>query len=155
MFSYVLNMDWRPDHSSLVALVRPFLNMDILLYTLRCGRHSFHIVLKVSDGFLPRVTVSAHKNPITAHRSFLVHTELGAAMLALLRRHYNCSVKVESISQSRREFVLLPALKINSAANTARFKINHCGKFLAPLDMTLCETKTRMLLHDHYFKTLN
>jgi hypothetical protein len=40
------------------------------------------------------------------------------------------AAKAKIISQSRKEFVLLPARKIDSAANETSFKINHCGNFL-------------------------
>jgi hypothetical protein len=46
-----------------------------------------------------------------------------------------------SISQSRMEFMLLPACYISSAANTTNFKINHCRKFLTHL----CITKTKQM----------
>jgi hypothetical protein len=79
---------------------------------------------------------SVHRNHSTVHCSSLVHTESRAAMLTLLWWCYNWLVKVESISQSHREFVLLPACKISSAANTASLKINHCGNFLIYLRLS-------------------
>jgi hypothetical protein len=48
-------------------------------------------------------------------------------MLTLLQ-HYNWLVKVQSISQSHREFMFLPTCKTNSAANTT-FQRNHCRNF--------------------------
>jgi hypothetical protein len=76
-------------------------------------KHCFHTVLKVYNGFLPLV----HLQPIKiVSLLFFGATESGAAMLTLLQ-HYNWPVKVESISQSFREFVLLCACKISSQHN--------------------------------------
>jgi hypothetical protein len=81
-------------------------------------------------------TPSAHRNHTTAHCASSVCTERRVAMLTLLWWHYNWPLKVESISQSHREFVLLPACKISIAANTSSLKINHCGNFLTYLHLS-------------------
>jgi hypothetical protein len=56
----------------------------------------------------------------------LLYKESGAAILTLLWWHYNWPVKVKSISQFHREFMLLPVHKISSAANTTSFRVNYC-----------------------------
>jgi hypothetical protein len=78
-------------------------------------------------------TPPAHKKRITACCSSLLHKECGAVMLNLPRWPYNWPIKVESISQSRRAFMLSPARKRISAANTTGFKLNHCRIFLTYL----------------------
>jgi hypothetical protein len=78
-------------------------------------------------------TISAHKNRISAHFSSLVNTENRAAIFTLLRGQYNWPIKIESISQSCRESVLLAACKVKNAATRTRIKINHCKDFLTLL----------------------
>jgi hypothetical protein len=55
--------------------------------------------------------------------------ESGVAKITLLQRHYNWPFKIESNSKSHRDFVLLPAHRICSAAKTTNFKINIVGTF--------------------------
>jgi hypothetical protein len=87
-------------------------------------------------------TLSAYKNHITAHASSLAHMGSGVAMLILLQWSYNWSVKVESISQSQREFVLLLACKVSSLANTTSFTINRWTNLLTHLDICIAHSAT-------------
>jgi hypothetical protein len=63
----------------------------------------------------------------------LLPKECGAFMTTLLDTPYNWPIKVESISQSRRKFMLPPARKLPSAANATSINLIHCGHFLSCL----------------------
>jgi hypothetical protein len=71
--------------------------------------------------------------------------ESRAAMLTLLRQHYNWLVKVETVLQSFREFMLLPVCKISSATYTTSFDINHCGNYLPYVCMSICKREMHLL----------
>jgi hypothetical protein len=123
MLSSVVDMYRRPDQRNLCA---PFLNMVIHSYTLSCGRKLYPYSTESLRCISVPGALLAHKIRIIALSSSLMQTEMRAAMFSLLLRRYNRLVNVEIITQSRKEFVLLPARGISSAASTAGFKINHC-----------------------------
>jgi hypothetical protein len=71
----------------------------IHLNTLRCGKALFPYCAGSLEWISVPGTLSAHKNLFTACHSSLMHTESGAAMLIMLRRHYNWLIKDEGFSQ--------------------------------------------------------
>jgi hypothetical protein len=127
VFPSAVDVDGCPDPSS-VTLVRRCLNMVIHSHTRHCSKALFpHFTESLQWIFAPG-TSSAHKNCITAHCCSLMLRKRSSHVNYAIT--LNWSVKVESISHSCREFVLLPACKISSAAKRASFKLNHCRNFL-------------------------
>jgi hypothetical protein len=91
-----------------------------------------YTVLKICDVCLPLVQLQLIKI-VSLHAALpCLHKECAAVMLTVLLRPYNWPIKVESISQSGREFMLPPlppARKPISGVNTS-FKLIQCRIFL-------------------------
>jgi hypothetical protein len=66
MFSSAVDVDGCPEHSSLVTLVRPFLNMVIHSYMLFCGKELFPYCAESLRLVSALGTPSAQRNCITA-----------------------------------------------------------------------------------------
>lgn len=94
-------------------------------------------MLRVCDVFLPLIQFQPTKI-VSVHTSPLWWIRKTADIFTLLRRHYNWPIKIESILQSHREFVLLPACKIKNAATRTRVKINHFMNFLTHRPVQNC-----------------
>jgi hypothetical protein len=113
--------------------------LAIHLYILHCSKALFPYCAESLQWISAPGTPSVHKNVITACYSSLMSMESRVTMLTLSRQHYNWLIMDKSISQSHRrlKFMPLPVRKISCAANTATFKINHCGHFLTHLHNSL------------------
>ena len=128
MFSSVVDVALRPNRSSSVTLVRPFLNMVIRSYTLRCSIALSPYCAEICDGFLPLVHLQLTKI-VSLHAALLWCKWQRSILLTPLQWHNNWLLKVETVSQRRRQFVLVPARTISNVVNTTQFLINYCGYF--------------------------
>jgi hypothetical protein len=124
ILSSAADEDRHPYCSSSVILTQPFLNMVNHSYKFCCCIAPFPYCAESLCWVSAPGTPSAPKNHIITRCYSMVHKESGVTMLTLIQ-HCNWLVKVQSISQSHREFVFLPTCKISIAANTT-FQRNHC-----------------------------
>jgi hypothetical protein len=84
LISSVVNVDGRPGISSLVTIVRPFLNIVSHSQTLYCGKALFPYCAEILRRISAPGTPSVHKNLITERCSSSVQKERGATTLNLL-----------------------------------------------------------------------